>query len=170
MSYLTAAEQFDPSNPRFTTEQFTLLAQMPTEASVTFLPVLNVYAVTRWQEVHDVLSDWSDALVAFQIPGLPVEVQVSSAQGLRALDNYVREAIAQKAASPDEGLIASLVASRTAGENDLSDDELVADFAIVFFAGHETTINKIANAFHSLLAKIKRTSSTGRELERLLCN
>jgi cytochrome P450 len=262
----TAAEQFDPSNPQFTADRFTLLAQMRTDAPVTFLPALKVYAVTRWQEVHDVLGDavtfassdafsagvhlapealaiysltsplfaynlinvdkplhtrlreplmaafspkrvgslapmviadvedlldaiaasgnqtdllltlckplpvrticrllgvpladaeklsrWSDALIAFQTPGLPVEVQVSAAQGLRALDNYVRETIALKAATPDESLISALVASRAAGENDLSEDELVADIAIVFFAGHETTINTIANAFHSLL-------------------
>lgn len=266
MRHPTAAEQFDPTNSRFTADRFTLLAQMCSEAPVTFLPALHVYAVTRWQEVHDVLGDavtfasseafsaglhlapeasaiysltsplfaynlinvdkplhtrlrdplmaafspkriqslaptvvadvedlldliaasgdrtdllltlckplplrticrllgvpladaeklsgWSDALVAFQTPGLPVEVQVGAAHGLRALDNYVREKIAQKAATPDEGLISALVADRAAGENDLSDDELVADIAIVFFAGHETTINTIANAFHSLL-------------------
>ena len=97
------------------------------------------------------LSGWSDALVAFQTPGLPVEVQVGAAQGLRELENYVREMIALKAATPDDGLISALVAGRAAGENDLSDDELVADIAIVFFAGHETTINTLANAFHSLL-------------------
>lgn len=266
MPHPTAAEQFDPSNQRFTADRFTLLAQMRSEAPVTFLPALQVYAVTRWQEVHDVLGDavtfasskafsagvhlapevsaiysltsplfaynlinvdkplhtrlrdplmaafspkriqslaptviadvehlldaiaasgdqtdlllsfcrplpvqticrllgvpladaeklsaWSDALIAFQTPGLPVEVQVGAAQGLRALDNYVRAMIALKTATPDDGLISALVASRAAGENDLSDDELVADIAIVFFAGHETTINTLANALHSLL-------------------
>ncbi len=266
MPHPTAAEQFDPHNPRFTADRFTLLAQMRSEAPVTFLPALHVYAVTRWQEVHDVLGDavtfasseafsaglhlapeasaiysltsplfaynpinvdkplhtrlrdplmaaftpkrtqslaptviadvedlldsiassgdrtdllltlckplplrticrllgvplaeaeklsgWSDALIAFQTPGLPVEVQVNAAHGLRALDNYVRDTIAQKAATPDDGLISALVAGRAAGENDLSEDELVADIAVVFFAGHETTINTIANAFHSLL-------------------
>ncbi len=268
MPHPTAAEQFDPSNPRFTTDRFALLAQMRSEAPVTFLPALHVYAVTRWQEVHDVLGDavtfassdafsaglhlapeasaiysltsplfaynpinvdkplhtrlrdplmaaftpkrtqslaptviadvedlldsiaasgtqtdllltlckplplrticrllgvpladaeklsgWSDALIAFQTPGLPVEVQVAAAQGLRALDNYVRETIALKAATPDDGLISALVAGRATGENDLSDDELVADIAVVFFAGHETTINTIANALHSLLER-----------------
>jgi cytochrome P450 len=33
------------------------MAQMREEAAVTFLPALHVYAVTRWQEVHDVLGD-----------------------------------------------------------------------------------------------------------------
>ena len=99
----------------------------------------------------DKLSGWSDALIAFQTPGLSVEVQVAAAHGLRALDNYVRDMIALKAATPDDSLISALVASRAAGENDLSDDELVADIAVVFFAGHETTINTIANSFYSLL-------------------
>jgi cytochrome P450 len=264
----TAAEQFDPSKPQFTADRFALMAQMREEAPVTFLPALHVYAVTRWQEVHDVLGDavtfasseafsaglhiapeasaiyslssplfaynpinvdkplhsrlrdplmaaftpkrtqalapmvvadvedlldaieaaggqtdllqtlckplplktichllgvpladaaklsgWSDALIAFQTPGLPVEVQVAAAQGLRELDNYMREKIAEKAAKPDEGLISALVAGRAAGENDLSEDELVADVAVVFFAGHETTINTIANALRSLLER-----------------
>ena len=262
----TAAEQFNPHNPQFTADRFALLAQMRAEAPVTFLPALHVYAVTRWQEARDVLSDattfassgaftaglhlapeaeaiypltgllfannlinvdrplhkrlrdplisaftpkrvqslapaviadvenlldtlvasggqadllpalcrplplrticrllgvpiadagklsgWSDALVAFQTPGLPVEVQVGAAHGLRALEDYVREMIAEKAETPDDGLISALVAGRAAGENDLSEDDLVADIAIVFFAGHETTINTLANAFHSLL-------------------
>jgi cytochrome P450 len=266
MSHTTAAELFDPHNPQFTADRFTLLAQMRADAPVTFLPALHVYAVTRWQEVHDVLGDavtfasseafsaglhlapeasaiysltsplfaynpinvdkplhtrlrdplmatfspkriqsltptviadvedlidtiaaagdqtdlllslcrplplrticrllgvpladaerlsgWSDALIAFQTPGLPIEVQVNAAHGLRALDNYVREMIALKTATPDDGLISALVAGRAAGENDLSDDELVADIAVVFFAGHETTINTIANSFQSLL-------------------
>jgi cytochrome P450 len=277
MLHPTAAEQFDPHNPRFTADRFTLLAQMRADAPVTFLPALHVYAVTRWQEVHDVLGDavtfasseafsaglhlapeasaiysltsplfaynpinvdkplhtrlreplmaaftpkriqalaptviadveemldaipskmvakgiaagggqtdllqtlckplplkticrllgvpladaeklsgWSDALIAFQTPGLPVEVQVAAARGLRELDNYMREKVAQKAATPDDGLISALVAGRVAGENDLSEDELVADTAVVFFAGHETTINTIANALRSLLER-----------------
>ena len=264
-SHTAAAEQFDPRNPQFTADRFALLAQMSAEAPVTFLPALHVYAVTRWQEVHDVLGDavtfasseafsaglhlapeasaiyslrsplfaynpinvdkplhtrlrdplmatfspkrvqslapaviadvedlldaiaasgdqtdlllslcrplplrticrllgvpltdaeklsgWSDALIAFQTPGLPVEVQVGAAHGLRELESYMRDKIAEKATTPDEGLISALVAGRSAGENDLSDDELVADIAVVFFAGHETTINTIANSFQSL--------------------
>jgi cytochrome P450 len=198
MSHPTAAELFDPHHPRFTVDRFALMAQMREEAPVTFLPALHVYAVTRWQEVHDVLGDavtfasseafsaglhlapeasaiyslssplfaynpinvdkplhsrLRDALIAFQTPGLPVEVQVAAAQGLRELDNYMRDKIAEKAATPDEGLISALVAGRAAGENDLSEDELVADIAVVFFAGHETTINTIANALRSLLER-----------------
>ncbi len=264
-SHTAAAEQFDPRNPQFAADRFALMAQMSAEAPVTFLPALHVYAVTRWQEVHDVLGDavtfasseafsaglhlapeasaiysltsplfaynpinvdkplhtrlrdplmatfspkrvqslapaviadvedlldaiaasadqtdllpalcrplplrticrllgvpltdaeklskWSDALIAFQTPGLPVEVQVGAAHGLRELEDYMREKMAEKAATPDEGLISALVAGRAAGENDLSDNELVADIAVVFFAGHETTINTIANSFLSL--------------------
>jgi cytochrome P450 len=264
-SHKPAAEQFDPQNPQFTADRFALMAQMNSESPVTFLPALHVYAVTRWQEVRDVLGDavtfasseafsaglhlapeaeaiysltsplfaynpinvdkplhsrlrdplmaafspkriqmltplviadvedlldtieasgnqtdllpalcrplplrticrllgvplsdaeklskWSDALIAFQTPGLPVEVQVGAAHGLRELEDYMRDKMVEKTATPDEGLISALVAGRAAGENDLSDDELVADIAVVFFAGHETTINTIANSFQSL--------------------
>jgi cytochrome P450 len=57
MPHPTAAEQFDPSNPQFTDDRFALMAQMREEAPVTLIPALHVYAVTRWQEVHDVLGD-----------------------------------------------------------------------------------------------------------------
>ncbi len=263
----TAAAQFDPRQAQFTTDRFSLLAQMRAEAPVTFLPALGVWAVTRWEEARNVLGDpelfasseafsaavhlapealailpmssplfaysiinvdkplhprlreplmaafsprrmdslapaivadveellvamegmdgvdlmqavckpvplraicrlfgipladadklrgWSDAFVAFQIPGLPLEAQVGAAHGLRALETYIRALIAEKTATPDDGLVASLVAGRAQSENDLSDDELVADIASVFFAGHETTINTLGNAFHSLLAR-----------------
>jgi cytochrome P450 len=97
------------------------------------------------------LRNWSDALIAFQTPGLPLEVAIAAANGLVALEEYIRAAIAEKTATPDEGLISALIAGRAAGENDLSDEELLADIGVVFFAGHETTINTIANSFHSLL-------------------
>ncbi len=272
----TAAEQFDPSNPQFTADRFMLLARMREEAPVTFLPAFHVYAVTRWQEVRDVLGDavtfasskafsaglhlapeaeaiysltsplfaynpinvdkplhsrlrdplmaaftpkriqalaplviadvedlidaiaasgdrtdlltslcrplplrticrllgvpladakklskWSDALIAFQTPGLPVEVQVGAAHGLRELEDYMRAKMNEKTATPDDDLISVLVAGRAAGENDLSHDELVADIAVVFFAGHETTINTIANSFQSLLNQRDQWEAVG---------
>ena len=268
MSTPSVAERFDPRLPDFTAQRFALLAQLRADAPVTFLPALHVWAVTRWQEVRDVLGNpadfvsseaysaavhlapealqilplssplfalsiinvdgtqharlreplmaafspkrieslastvaadiddllaslaesgpdadlmaafckplplqticrlfgipladaeqlrgWSDAFIAFQIPGLPVEAQVGAAYGLRSLEAYLRAMIVEKAAAPDDGLISALVAARAARENDLSDDELVADIASVFFAGHETTINTLGNAFHSLLSQ-----------------
>ena len=270
----SAAEQFDAHNPHFTRDRFALMAQMRADSPVTWVPSLGVYAVTRWQDVRDVLGDaatfassgafsggvhlapeataifplsspffamnlinvdkplhkrlrdplmaafhikrmnallptiiadvdelletmlldavaahggdapradlltmlckplplrticrlmgipindaprlslWSDALIAFQTPGLPVEVQIEAAQGLRALEDYVRELIVEKTARPDEGLVSALIEGRAKGENDLSDDELVADIGITFFAGHETTVNTIANSLISLL-------------------
>lgn len=97
------------------------------------------------------LSGWSDALIAFQTPGLPLEVQIGAAHGLGELEDYVRALIVEKTAHPDEGLVSALIAGREAGENDLTDDELVADIGITFFAGHETTVGTLANAFQSLL-------------------
>jgi len=252
----TAAERFDPRNPQFTAERFALLREMRFNAPVTFIPALNFWAVTGYQEVRDVLGDhvtfasseafsaglhlapealaiypltsllfannlinvdkplhkrlrdpllsaftpkriqslaptviadvedlldsiaasgdqtdllatfckplplrticrllsvpladskklngWSDALVAFQTPGLPVEVQVGAAHGLRAWENYIREMVAEKTATPDDGLISALVAGRATGENDLSEDELVAPAHV--FAQARTARNGI---------------------------
>lgn len=67
------------------------------------------------------------------------------------MESYLRDLIGEKATAPDDGLISALIRGRGDGSHDLSDDELVADIASVFFAGHETTINTLGNAFHAVL-------------------
>ncbi len=53
----SAAEQFDAHSPNFTRDRFALMAQMRADAPVTFVPSMGLYAVTRWQDVRDVLGD-----------------------------------------------------------------------------------------------------------------
>ena len=53
----SAAAQFDAHNPNFTRDRFALMAQMRAESPVTFVPSMGFYAVTRWQDVRDVLGD-----------------------------------------------------------------------------------------------------------------
>ncbi|WP_156818197.1 hypothetical protein [Mastigocladopsis repens] len=98
---------------------------------MTFLPALQVYAVTRWQEVHDVLGDAvtfasSEAFSAgvhFAPEALAIYSPTSPlfAYNLinvdKPLHTHLRDPL--MAALPDDGLISALVASRAAGENEL---------------------------------------------------
>jgi pimeloyl-[acyl-carrier protein] synthase len=63
---------------------------------------------------------------------------------------YFRDLVAQRRAVPTDDLISDLIAARD-GTDRLSEDELLATCALLFFAGHETTVNLIGNGMLALL-------------------
>lgn len=80
---------------------------------------------------------------------------------MREFQSYVRELVASLAGKPPEtNLVASLM--QAADEGQISQDELVATFVILLFAGHETTTNLISNGVYRLL--------THREQWEALCD
>ena len=64
--------------------------------------------------------------------------------------SFFRDLIANRRAHPQSDLITELVQLRD-GEDQLSEDELVATCILLLFAGHETTTNHIANGMLSLM-------------------
>jgi cytochrome P450 len=60
------------------------------------------------------------------------------------------EAIAWKRAHPADDLLTALINAEEAGDA-LSDEELVAQVALLYVAGHETTVNLIGNGMLALL-------------------
>jgi len=64
--------------------------------------------------------------------------------------SFFRDLIANRRAYPQSDLITELVQLRD-GEDQLSEDELVATCILLLFAGHETTTNHIANGMLSLM-------------------
>ncbi|MFS0899951.1 cytochrome P450 [Mycolicibacterium litorale] len=66
------------------------------------------------------------------------------------LREYLRELIARRRAEPREDLISGLIAAEEAGDQ-LSEDEIVATCNLLLVAGHETTVNLIANAILAML-------------------
>ena len=94
---------------------------------------------------------WSEAFLAFQVPGLAAEAQLAAARGLAEFDDYVRQAVRGEAVVGSSGLVAELARLSAAGEVDLDEDALVGLLANVLFAGHETTVHTLANAFLRLL-------------------
>jgi cytochrome P450 len=66
------------------------------------------------------------------------------------LTDITREIIAWKRKNPADDLLSALIAAEHDGQV-LSDDELVAQVALLYIAGHETTVNLIANGVVALL-------------------
>ncbi len=66
------------------------------------------------------------------------------------LRGYLRDLIGQRRAEPREDLISALIAAEEDGDS-LSEEEIVATCNLLLIAGHETTVNLIANAVLALL-------------------
>jgi hypothetical protein len=71
-------------------------------------------------------------------------------QSLENLKNYVAARMAEQRASPNDGLISSLISAEVDGQR-LSDDEVIASTIVTMIGGRETTTNLIASGFLTLL-------------------
>lgn len=66
------------------------------------------------------------------------------------LRGYLRELVGQRRAEPRDDLISALIAAEEDGDQ-LTEDEIVATCNLLLIAGHETTVNLIANAALEML-------------------
>lgn len=66
------------------------------------------------------------------------------------LREYLGELVEQRRADPQEDLISALIAAEEGGDQ-LTADEIVATCNLLLIAGHETTVNLIANAAQEML-------------------
>ena len=71
----------------------------------------------------------------------------AAAAGLTA---YFRELVAARRRTPGTDLLSALITAEEAGDR-LTEDELLATCVLLFFAGHETTVNLIGNGTLALL-------------------
>jgi cytochrome P450 len=100
--------------------------------------------------VHD-FEQWSHDIM--RVPSLVGDQDENLAityRGMRSLEAYFRDLIAERRAVPAEDLLGLMVQANEDGSV-LSDDELVAHCALLLIAGHETTTNLIGNATLALL-------------------
>ncbi len=95
---------------------------------------------------------WSDDLAAFIGAPLPKHEQARRAQAsLLAMTRYFQAQLAAKRAAPGDDLLSSLLAARERGEIQ-GEAELLAQCAMLLFAGHETTRNLLGNGLQALLS------------------
>jgi pimeloyl-[acyl-carrier protein] synthase len=97
-------------------------------------------------------TDWSAALAkGLDILAVPDPEAVrrgnEAAAGLTA---YFRDLVGLRRRQPGDDLLTALIAAEEAGDR-LTEDELLATCVLLFFAGHETTVNLIGNGMLALL-------------------
>jgi cytochrome P450 len=91
---------------------------------------------------------WSDAIALFIGTARASADKYRRAEvGARAMADYFRTIVAQRAKAPRDDIISQLVAAREEREV-LTDDEVIATCILLLFAGHETTTNLIGNGFY----------------------
>lgn len=111
------------------------------------LPVAVVFDLFGASDAdHETLQVRGNTLDGGQGDG---EVSVFTAESMLA---YLRALIALKREHPDDGLLSALLQAREEGEEALTEDEVTSMAFLLVVAGHQTTVNLIANGIHTLLA------------------
>mgnify|MGYP001038807348 FL=1 len=90
------------------------------------------------------LRPWSQAIVAMYELSPSAEDARKANQAVSEFSAYLHGLIDERRLSPREDLISALVEAEEAGSR-LSEDELVATCILMLNAGHEATVNAIAN-------------------------
>ncbi|RDH77488.1 cytochrome P450 [Mycolicibacterium moriokaense] len=78
-----------------------------------------------------------------------LDSQLRAGQWLRA---YLRDLLARRRADPGEDLMSGLIHVEESGDQ-LTEDEIIATCTLLLVAGHETTVNLIANATLAMLRR-----------------
>ncbi|MGV0743101.1 cytochrome P450 [Mycolicibacterium sp. XJ870] len=76
------------------------------------------------------------------------------------LRDYLRELIEQRRRAPGEDLMSGLIAVEESGDQ-LTEDEIIATCNLLLIAGHETTVNLIANAILAMLRQPAQWAALG---------
>jgi pimeloyl-[acyl-carrier protein] synthase len=97
-------------------------------------------------------SEWSAALAkGLDILTIPDPDSVRRGNEAAAgLTDYFRQLVLARRTRPGDDLLSGLIAVEDAGQR-LTTDELLATCVLLFFAGHETTVNLIGNGVLALL-------------------
>jgi cytochrome P450 len=101
---------------------------------------------------HADFKRWSEALANLsEPPGVATfDDLLETNEAMVEFADYFRVLVEDKRRAPSEDLLSALIAAEEQGER-LSLDELIANAILLLFAGHETTVNLIANGVYSLL-------------------
>jgi cytochrome P450 len=108
------------------------------------------------------LRTWSGALVRTFDPTITPEEVVAAIDAGEKMGAYVSETIDWKRDHPGDDLLTALIAAEDAGDR-LSQDELVDQVALLFIAGHETTVNLVGNGTLALLRNRAQLEILARE-------
>ncbi|MFG3255697.1 cytochrome P450 [Streptomyces sp. NPDC048172] len=113
-------------------------------------------------EDREQFGAWSSVFLA--TTSRTKEEMLAAQAGLR---NYLAELVAAKREDPGEDLLSALVSIHDEDEDRLQEEELIFLGISLLVAGHETTVNQIANSVVSLLTHPEHLERLRREPELL---
>ena len=116
----------------------------------------------QFSSASTLLAQGLDPFIAFtgQAPGFEDRLQASN-----WLRGYLRDLLHERRAHPRDDLMSGLAAVEEAGDQ-LTEDEIVATCNLLLIAGHETTVNLIANAVLAMLRHPARWSQLAEDPAR----
>jgi unspecific monooxygenase len=121
------------------------------ELYATPLPVWTIADMLKVPlEKSPKLLDWSHAMVAMYELGRTPEQERLAVQAAEEFTAYVKALIAERRLAPGDDLISMLVQVEVEGEH-LTEDEVISTVILALNAGHEATVNVIANGVYALL-------------------
>jgi cytochrome P450 len=101
----------------------------------------------------------------FAITGEPAAGMQERWRAGQWLREYLHDLIAQRRAHPGDDLMSRLVAVEESGDQ-LTEDEIVSTCNLLLIAGHETTVNLIANAILAMLRHPTQWAALGADADR----
>ena len=105
------------------------------------------------------LAQGLDPFIAFTGQTQGMEERLEAGLWLRG---YLRELLAQRRAQPADDLMSGLIAVEESGEQ-LTEEDIVATCNLLLVAGHETTVNLIANAILAMLRHPQHWAALSRD-------
>ncbi len=101
----------------------------------------------KFSWASSLLAQGLDPFIAFTGQSQGFEERLQAALWLRG---YLRDLLQQRRARPADDLMSGLIAVEESGDQ-LTEDEIVATCNLLLIAGHETTVNLIANGVLAML-------------------
>jgi cytochrome P450 len=101
----------------------------------------------------------------FTITGEPLEGMDERIRAGQWLRGYLHDLIEQRRSRPGDDLMSRLIAVEESGDQ-LTEDEIVSTCSLLLIAGHETTVNLIANAVLAMLRHPAQWAALGADADR----
>lgn len=116
---------------------------------------------TQFSRASTLLAQGLDPFIAFTGASPGFEERLAAGLWLR---KYLRELLERRRSEPGADLLSGLIEVEEAGDQ-LTEDEIVATCNLLLIAGHETTVNLIANAILAMLRHPQHWAALGRDPE-----
>jgi len=115
------------------------------------LPLTIICGVLGFPESdHESLKRWTHAIVPTVEPELSDEALEAGSKAAKEMFDYFRAQLQDRRQTPRTDLLSALAQAEEEGDT-LSLDEILANLLLLVIAGHETTVNLIANGTLALI-------------------